>query len=67
MPTKGTQNTPIRFTEEDKAKVEAIKAREGLPSFAAAVRHAVSRYHAMGPIIDEMVQKKTRKKISSGA
>lgn len=42
---KGTVNTPIRLTESDRAKIEVIRERFGLPSLAAAVRYAVDRTH----------------------
>lgn len=45
MPTKGTPATPIRLTAEDKAKVEGIRERMGLPSAAAAIRYAIDREH----------------------
>jgi hypothetical protein len=55
MPTKGTTNTPIRFTAADKDKVRSIQERQGLPSFAAAVRHAISHYHAYGEATDRII------------
>lgn len=54
MPSKGTPNTPIRLTEEEKDKVRAIQARYGLPSFASAIRYMVNRYFEHGPAFDQV-------------
>jgi Arc/MetJ-type ribon-helix-helix transcriptional regulator len=37
----GTTPIQVRLTDEDKAKVDAIRERFGLPSRAAAIRYAV--------------------------
>ena len=36
-----TTNTPVRLTESDRAKIEAVRERYGLPSLAAAIRFSV--------------------------
>lgn len=61
MPHEGTRQTQIRFTAEDKDKVRHIQEREGLPSFAAAVRHAVSHYYALGPAIDRIITREAER------
>ena len=40
-----TTNTPIRLTDEDRAKIAEIQEWCGLPSMAAAVRFAIQRAH----------------------
>jgi Arc/MetJ-type ribon-helix-helix transcriptional regulator len=42
MPTTPTQ---IRLTDQDKAKIEDIRERFGLPSMASAIRYAVETVH----------------------
>ena len=44
---KGTPLIPIRFTADDKAKIDAIRDHYRLPSRAAAVREAVECLHAV--------------------
>lgn len=41
MPAKGTPLTPIRLTDEDRAKIEVIRGRHNLPNLAAVVRFLV--------------------------
>jgi hypothetical protein len=60
MSGKGTTPTQIRLTDEDKAKIEAIRQRFGLPSMAAAIRYAVETVHRMLP--PEPPRKKNRKR-----
>lgn len=36
-----TKQSQIRLTDEDKAKIEAIRERMGLPSASSAIRYAV--------------------------
>lgn len=59
---RGTPNTPIRFTPEEKEKINGIKERHGLPSFAAAVRYAIARYLILEDEVERLVEKKLRKK-----
>lgn len=44
-----TPITPIRLTDEDKAKFEDIRRWHGLPSLAAAIRMAGEAFHRDGP------------------
>jgi len=41
MPTEGTSPTQIRLSDADRAKIEAVRVRFGLPSFASAIRYSV--------------------------
>lgn len=59
---KGTPNTPIRFTPEEKEKIKGIQGRHGLPSFAAAVRYACERYLIYEEEIEKIIRKKLGKK-----
>ncbi len=36
-----TQNTPIRFTEGDRALIDELRAKLGYTSLAETIRHAV--------------------------
>jgi hypothetical protein len=44
-PASGTPPTQIRLTDSDKAKIEDIRERFGLPSVASAIRYAVETVH----------------------
>lgn len=58
---RGTPNTPIRFTPEEKEKINGIRERYGLPSFAAAVRYAIARYLIYETEVERLVHKKMKK------
>jgi Arc/MetJ-type ribon-helix-helix transcriptional regulator len=45
MTTKPTQ---VRLTDRDKAKLDSIRERFGLPSRAAAIRYAIDRLSRQG-------------------
>jgi hypothetical protein len=44
-PAPGTPPTQVRLTAADKAKIEDIRERFGLPSVASAIRYAVETVH----------------------
>lgn len=57
-----TTPTQIRLTEGDKAKLDAIRERMGLPSLAAAVRYSLIRTHLLVFPESRDAPKKSRKK-----
>ena len=46
---RGTRPTQIRLTEQDKAKVEEVRQRYGLPSSASAIRYAIEAVYRQLP------------------
>jgi hypothetical protein len=43
-------STRLRLAESDRAKIEAIRDRYGLPSASAAIRYAVEALHLRTPL-----------------
>lgn len=64
MPTTPTQ---MRLTESDRAKLESIRERAGLPSLSAAVRHSVDFAYTYWGSLAQGPPKKIRKKSGEGA
>lgn len=55
----GTTPTQVRLTDDDKAVLEAIRVRYGLPSLSAAIRYSAQT--AFRLIAEEPTGKKSRR------
>jgi hypothetical protein len=44
---RGTRQTGIRLTDDDKAKIQAIQERHNLPSVAATIRYSLEMAYRM--------------------